>query len=189
MQFSFLLAILFIFSVASFAEEEEHEHTEGAEHSEHADHAEHKGHNEEREGKEGHEEGHSHGHKEEGEEHEAGPQVGPDKGITAADEHEGIKLSPEAEKNFEITRVKASAGATELPRAAVVTAGIEVNLFRYRSGFYKRIDFDFVQKSGEKVTVRSKELRSGDEIVVNGLGYLRIAEIAAFGGAPEGHSH
>lgn len=121
---------------------------------------------------------------------EANPQVGPGKGILEADEHEGIKLGSEAENNFEITKVRVTSGTSmELPKSAIVTAGTEVNLYRCRDGFYKRIDFDLVSKKLDKVIVSSKDLKSGDEIVLKGMGYLRIAEIAAFGGAPEGHSH
>ncbi|MBL7686498.1 MAG: hypothetical protein JNJ49_00580 [Bdellovibrionaceae bacterium] len=127
-----------------------------------------------------------HGHGEE----EASPAVGPDKGILAADEHQGFKLAPEAEKTFEMKTTTVSAGGTvQLPKAAVVTAGTETNLFRLRDGFYKRIDFETVSRSQNTVSVRSKDLRPGDQIVIAGLGFLRIAEIAAFGGAPEGHSH
>ncbi len=140
----------------------------------------------------GHEEeskGHGHG---DSSAHEGGenPQVGPKKGILAASEEQGIKLSPEAEKNFEIAKLKIATQANfEIPKTAIVTAGIEVNLYRYREGFYKRIDFELVSRTATGVVVHSKELKIGDEIAVTGLGFLRIAEIAAFGGAPEGHSH
>lgn len=126
-----------------------------------------------------------HGH----DESEENPQVGPNKGILQASEKDGIKLSPEAEKNFEISRVKLSSSSMEIPKRAIVTAVAEVNVFRYRNGFYKRIDFKEVSRNGDRVSISSSELKSGDEIVVQGLGFLRIAEIAAFGGAPEGHSH
>lgn len=126
---------------------------------------------------------------ERGHEHEEGGQVGPDKGIMEASEQKGIKLSPEAEKNFELARVKVAEATITLPKKAIVTAMAEVNVFRYRGGFYKRIDFEFMNRSGDAVTIRSKDLKPGDEIVTRGLGFLRLAEIAAFGGAPEGHSH
>jgi hypothetical protein len=161
--------------------------TETTKHEEHGSHqkgdeAEHK-----------HADGESkeHGH---GDEHakneEENPQVGPNKGILAASEDEGIKLSPEAEKNFEIQKLKVSnPGSIEIPKDALVTAGVEVNLYRYRAGFYKRIDFEQLIRSKNKISIRSRDLQSGDEIAITGLGFLRIAEIAAFGGAPEGHSH
>jgi hypothetical protein len=133
------------------------------------------------------EESHSH---DEHEHEEVNPQVGSEKGILEASEEQGIKLSPEAEKNFEVKRMRLSSnGAFEIPRSAIVTAGTEVNLFRFRNGFYKRIDFIFLSKKSDKAVVSSKDLKVGDEIALTGQGFLRIAEIAAFGGAPEGHSH
>lgn len=121
---------------------------------------------------------------------EENSQVGPDKGITEASEKNGIKLSPEAEKNFEIKKAAVGKdGQTSIHLSSVVTVGVEVNIFRYRDGFYKRIDFNKVSQINNQITVTSKDLAAGDFIVTKGLGFLRVAEIAAFGGAAEGHSH
>lgn len=178
------------------AQKDEHKHSEKQkEKTAHSDHDEHEedGHKHDEPAKAGeHEESHEHGKSEEhGEhdEHEESAQVGPDKGILEANETEGFKLSPEAEKNFELSRIRVSGGTVELPKRAIVTAVAEVNVFRYRSGFYKRIDFTEVGRSQDKIRILSKDMKPGDEIVIHGLGFLRIAEIAAFGGAPEGHSH
>lgn len=119
----------------------------------------------------------------------ANDQVGIGKGIVEANEVSGFKLSPEAEKNFEIKKINVSSQVVEIPNGAIVTAVNEINIFRYRSGFYRRIDFDFVSKGRGKTQIKSKDLKVGDEIIISGLGFLRLAEIAAFGGAPEGHSH
>lgn len=140
---------------------------------------------------------HDHGSKDEhaaeekeGHGEEENSQVGPGKGIVSASEEEGIQISPEAEKNFEIKRIAVPASLQlELPKSAIVTAGTEINVFRYRNGHYKRIDFSTVNKAEGRITIKSVDLKAGDEIVIQGTGLLRIAEIAAFGGAPEGHSH
>jgi len=126
----------------------------------------------------------------EGEEAEEGGKVGPDKGIIEANERLGFKLSPEALKNFDLKTIALkSDGPWKIPTSAVVRAGEEVNLFRLRGGFFKRIDFETLNKSGQTITVDSDDMREGDVIVVSGLGFLRIAELAAFGGVSEGHSH
>ncbi|MBX3019866.1 MAG: hypothetical protein KF767_18410 [Bdellovibrionaceae bacterium] len=116
--------------------------------------------------------------------------VGPEKGIVAIDDHDGFKLSPEAEKNFEIRAiVLKDAGPWTLPKMATVRSGSEVSLYRRRAGFIKRIDFTPASQSGETIRVSSKDLRPGDEILIAGLGFVRIAELAATGGMAEGHSH
>ena len=120
---------------------------------------------------------------------EESSQVGPNKGITEADEKVGVKLSPQAEKNFEIKRIKVSAnGTVTVPKEAIVTTVAESNLFRFRNGFYKRIDFQEVSRSQNNVTVKSNELNSTDEVVVQGLGFLHTAEFSAFSGET-GHGH
>ncbi|MBY0552978.1 hypothetical protein K2P97_00520 [bacterium] len=167
---------------------DEHEHSEDEKHSkEEHEHSENEGETHAKE--EGHEE---HGdHDDHGDEHgEENSQVGPDKGILEASEENGIKLSPEAEKNFDVekTAVNSSQPIT-ISKKTIVTSGVEVNVYRYRDGFYKRIDFVQISKNENTITISSKDLVRGDSIVTKGLGFILIAEIAAFGGAPEGHSH
>lgn len=129
-------------------------------------------------------------HDEVGEHEEENAQVGPEKGIIEANKEKGFKLSAEAEKNFEIKKIKLTSNSLiELPSAAVARSAMEVNLYRIREGFYKRIDFKYVKRSSDKIVVNSIDLKAGDEVAISGLGFLRISEIAAFDGAPEGHSH
>ncbi len=107
-----------------------------------------------------------------------------------ADEDSGFKISAEAEKNFEIKKMKVPKESSfEIPKSALVTTGLEINIYRFRDGYFKRIDFTFVSKKEKSSLIKSSDLQWGDEIVIAGTGLLRIAEIAAFGGAPEGHSH
>lgn len=195
-----LIALIFVFA-ARLAISEVHDKNEknhGKESAKHEhsanegkeEHHDEKGHDESK----GHDEGKEHeeaGHKHEGEEgEEESSQVGPDKGILEASEKQGIKLSPEAEKNFEISKSKVvNASSIELPKSAIVTAGTEINLFRLRNGFYKRVDFNLISKTANSIIVKSTELAAGDEIVTAGMNFIRLAELAAFGGAAEGHSH
>ncbi len=154
-------------------------HDTGHAHDEPKDHA----HKESGDGH-GHDKDDGHGH---GEENRA---VGPEKGITQADESLGFKLSEQAIKNFGITTQDVRGpGTLTLPRASIFFGLQERNIFRVRSGFYKRIDFVTVSKSFSQFTISVKDLKPGDKIVLTGLGFLRIAEIAAFGGIGEGHAH
>lgn len=131
------------------------------------------------------------GHKDEGEEEEAeGGSVGPEKGILEADRSKGFKLSPEALKNFEIKTIKLTGdGPWAISVKAIVHSGEEINLYRLRGGFFKSIDFQTIKKSDPTFVVDSDDMREGDEIVVSGLGFLKIAELSAFGGIAHGHSH
>lgn len=169
-------------------EKDEHAHSddhEGAEKSEEG-HDDHK--HDEHAGEGDHNE---HGEAEGAHEHEEeAANVGPEKGILAADEDRGFKLSPEALKNFEIKSQALSVSQPwTLPLSAQFLSGEEVNLYRLRDGFFKRIDFKLIKRSSDGLTISSESLKPGDEIVTHGVGFLRIAELAAFGGVADGHSH
>lgn len=150
-------------------------------------HAKHEDHDENHGGEGESHDSHEGEHAEHGKEENS--QAGPEKGILAANADDGIKLSPEAEKHFEVRKMKVATLPVEVPRTAVVTGGTEVNLFRFRDGFYKRIDFVQIRRTAKTIILQSSDLKVGDQIALTGLGFLRTAESAAFGGAPEGHSH
>lgn len=171
-------------------------------HDDHKDHAEEKGeHSSDHKSEEDdHHEDHKDDEKDEhadhkedgshGEESEANAQVGANKGIVEADKEKGFKLSVEAEKNFDIKKIKVQSSlSVELPLSAIATSTVEVNVYRFRDGFYKRIDFNQISKNQGRISIKSPDLKQGDEIAISGLGFLRVSEIAAFDGAPEGHAH
>lgn len=179
----FVFVILALGSV-SLAEEHKHDSKEKSKHPQQ---------NEDKvESQDEHADPHGDEHGHEGGEHEeeGTSSVGPDKGITEASEENGIKLSPEALKNFEIkTQTLSGNGPWTVPASSRLHALEESNLYRRRGGYFKRIDFVLLKSNESQITVSSKELNAGDEVVTGGIGFLRIAELTAFGGAPEGHSH
>ena len=164
-------------------EEKDHEHSEQEQHSE--EEADGHEHGKEKSGE------HAHGSGEgEGEHAEGNKAVGPDKGILEANERSGFKLSEEAWKNFGIRTIDASTpGIYTLARRSIFFGLQERNVYRLRDGYFKRVDFAVISKSGSEYRIQIKDLRVGDKIVTSGLGFLRIAEIAAFGGVGEGHAH
>lgn len=197
---SSLLAIIFSFPVWSqegAKPKDNHAHEKGEDAHDHdvkADKKESHGHAHQEDEKDDHghaakESEHEHEEGEHGEE-EGASNVGPDKGIIEASAENGIRLSPEALKNFDIRTLKLTgSGPWSIPTSARLLAGEEVNIYRVRDGAFKRIDFNITKKTPDNMTINSADLKSGDEIVISGIGFLRIAELAAFGGAPEGHSH
>lgn len=107
------------------------------------------------------------------------------------DEHgsDGFKLTAKAIKNFELTYVDYKAPGTIVSSKAIFRSLSEVNIYRERAGLYKRIDFKTLEKNKDTWKVSSPDLMTGDQIVVSGIGFLRIAEIAASGGLSDSHSH
>jgi hypothetical protein len=80
-------------------------------------------------------------------------------------------------------------GPWSIPNSAILYSGEEINIYRVRSGYIKRVDFSSTFKDDKITKIQSSDLKDGDQVVVEGIGFLRAAEIVATGGAPEGHSH
>lgn len=121
---------------------------------------------------------------------EASTGIGPDKGVLEANKEAGFKLSESAIKNFEIKNAKIeSTSPWSLPLSATLVSGEEVNLYRFRNGFFKRIDFQILSRSNGSMKVTSSDLKMGDEVVVSGIGFLRAVELTVFSGNAEGHGH
>lgn len=139
----------------------------------------------------GHEKEHKGEHKEEKkEEHKEGQkEEHAEHGDHDEPATDGFKLSATAVKNFELTYTDYKAPGTTISSKAIFKSLSEVNIYRFRSGLYKRIDFKTLEKNKDTWKVSSPDLLNGDKIVVSGIGFLRIAEIAASGGLSDSHSH
>ena len=112
------------------------------------------------------------------------------KGVLAASEEEGLRLASEPLATFGIkTLALEGAGPWRVPASARLFSLEEVNLYRQRDGFFRRIDFIEVQREGESLLIRSGALRAGDAVATEGIGYLRLIELNALGGEPAGHAH
>lgn len=175
-------------SISLFASEEhDHDHDETEHHEESAKPVNEKhekdNHQEHQEKHDDHEDSHGHGHEE-------NERIGEGKGIVEYNEKEGFRLSPEATKNFSLkTQTLFGKGPWTLPLSAVLYSGEEVNLYRLREGHVKRIDFKIQRKTKETLVVSSSDLTVGDQVAIDGVGFLRIAELAATGQTPDGHAH
>lgn len=155
-------------------------------------HEDHKDHSDEKESHEGEENKHSDEGHEEGEGHEEeefSSSVGPGNAVTAADENQGIQLSDKAQRTLEI---RLQPVTSSLPKSAVVTSKEETGVYRFRDGWFKRIEGEIVDTGSARVTFRPRrasDFKKGDQIVVNGAPLLRVAELDAFAGESAGHGH
>ncbi|MDQ3234581.1 MAG: hypothetical protein M3Q07_22485 [Pseudobdellovibrionaceae bacterium] len=116
--------------------------------------------------------------------------VGPNQGVLEADEHDGFVLRPSAEQNFAVQKFPLKTGTPwTIPAKALIYSGLEIQVFRQREGHWKTADVDVIRKAGTMVEVRSKDLIAGDQIAVEGTGFLKIIEQSVFGPAAAGHDH
>ncbi len=179
------ILILGLGSVAKGTENHDHKEKEikNSKDSQDHDHKDDDKHNEEKKS------GLDHGKNHKDEEKEDGKNVGPNKGVTSMDEENGFTLSEEARKKFSIeTEMITGDSPWKLPESALLITGEEKNIYRYRNGSFKRIDIQIFEKNGSQVYLNSPELKSGDSVVVNGVGFIRTAELDVTSGE-SGHHH
>lgn len=129
-------------------QDDEHNHDAKSEHDDHDEHSEH------------------------GEEEESTGGVGPGNAVTAADEHDGIKLSDKAQNAIGLKTETFTGG--DVMKSALVFHQDKVSVYRFKDGWFKMIP----------VT----DLKAGDQVVVSGTALLRVAELDAFS-TETGHSH
>jgi hypothetical protein len=107
---------------------------------------------------------------------EEGSKIG--KGITAFDKHDGFKLSAEAKARMKFVFKKSEKpGSISIPKEALVLALSEVHIYTYANDFFKAIDVKIVSKTKDAYVVSSPELKSGQEVVVKGVNYLRVIDM------------
>jgi hypothetical protein len=102
---------------------------------------------------------------------------------------DGFSLNEKSIKTFDLKFIKYIGPNTIIPQTAIYKGLNEVNLYRKRNGLFKRIDFKTLKIDKNSISVSSSDLIQGDQIVVAGVGFLRMAEIAASGGLSDSHSH
>lgn len=194
MKIAFLSAVLILtlifFNFSSWANEEEHGHDHEAT-KEASDHGEDKHGDDHDETKEADDHGDDkgHGHEEKAGAEEPPKNVGPGKGVVSYSEKEGFQLSPEATKKFGLTYVNVKGTSPwEINTSAIIQTGADTSVYRNKNGIIKRIDISIVKKGKEKSLVSSKEIQSGDQIIVTGVSFLRTAELDLTSGE-SGHHH
>lgn len=135
-----------------------------------------------------------HGHAEEHNEEEAdiSPNVGDRFAVTEASHEDGFKLSNTATANLGIeTQAVLGDGRLRFPKSSLVAFKDKTAVYRFREGWYKRIEGVVRNEDGDMVFVpNSKEsFKAGDRVVVSGVPLLRVTELDVFSGAGEGHAH
>lgn len=169
------------------AVKDEHGHAD-EEHTEedgeaHADHDDHKKDDEHAADKDEH--GHGDEHTEEEEENSV---AGPDKGILEKGE-KGFKLSPEATKTFELKTENIKSKTIDISKKSLVEIKNDKFIYRIRDGWIKKIAVKVLRKDKTQATVDLSQFKDGDQIITNGVGYVRTAELVVEEGVTSGHSH
>ena len=186
---------LFLINNLAFAEDGHdhsshsgHDHSKQEKHDDHEDHKEndhskhdnideHKGHDH---AKEDDHKGHDHG---------ASKAIGKGKAIEVVDEKKGFKLSKEAIKTLKIKLQNVDGDEFEISKSTLVSSKSIKGVYRFRAGFFKLLSAKILNetKTGYKVKVAGVEF--GDQVVINGVGLLRVTDVYSTDKSEYGHSH
>ncbi len=121
--------------------------------------------------------------------HDDGKSIGAGKAIKEVDENKGFQLSSEAVKTLSL-KLKAVHGSTfRIKKDALVKSKNIKGVYRYRSGFFKFLPAKVVKKLSDGDVIEVKDVAFGDQIVINGVGLLRVTDIYSTDESEYGHSH
>ncbi len=94
----------------------------------------------------------------------------------------GMKLNEKALKNIEVQTKKISPSNDQvIPLDSIVNFQDQIGVYRLRDGWFKLINIEILNKDNRQATVRTNELKGGDDLVIHGADLLRVAEMDAFG--------
>jgi hypothetical protein len=163
------LIFIYLFSSNAMSNEKDKEHEEHK--HEHEKHAEHD------------DDGDDH------DDHGASKAIGKGKAIESVDEVKGFQLSKEAIKTLELKLKTVEGPRFIIDKSTLVTSINKKGIYRFRAGFFKFLPVKIIKEFNGKFTVDVKGVGLGDQIVINGTGLLRIADVYSTDKSSYGHAH
>lgn len=158
------------------------------------EHSENDGHKHDNEDGDEEEHGHDHddkaSHKEDDHGHGGGGKaVGEGKAIVEISEEKGFKLSKEAIKTLELKLLNVNSNEFLIEKTTLVTSKKLKGVYRFRGGFFKLLSVELKKEVDGKYLVKVKGVDFGDQIVINGVGLLRVADVYSTDTSEYGHGH
>lgn len=121
--------------------------------------------------------------------HGGGKSIGERKAIKSVDETLGFKLSSEAMKTLEIQLIKIEKKEFTIDKAILVTSKSLKGIYRFRDDYFKFLPVILLKETNGKYLVSVEDIIPGDQIVTNGVGLLRVADIYSTDESEYGHGH
>jgi len=177
---------------AKHEDKDEHKYEDKHDHAKHEDKVDHKDedkhdhakHEDKDEHKDANKESHE-GHDEEG----GGKAIGKGKAILKVDKLKGFKLSKEAIKTLDIKLKTVDGDTFNVAKTTLVTSKSEKGIYRFRAGYFKFLSAKILKKTSNGYKIKVKGVDFGDQVVVNGLGLLRVTDVYSTDNSNYGHSH
>lgn len=152
------------------------EHKEGDGHDHGKKHDDLKGHDDHKEG----DDGHNHG---------SGKAIGTGKAIVDVDEKKGFKLSKEAIKTLKLKLKTVDGSSFKIEKNTLVASKNKKGVYRFRAGYFKFMQAKIIKEMPTGYLVEVKGVDFGDQIVINGVGLLRVTDVYSTDKSEYGHSH
>ncbi len=95
----------------------------------------------------------------------------------------GFKLSPLAIQtlNLRFAPIHEDSEIHTLSRSALVYYEDDVGVYRRRSGWFKLIKVHVLREAANTVEIQTKDMKTGDDVVVVGAALVHVADIEATG--------
>ncbi len=189
--------LIIIFSLVAYAGASEDHGKKNIEerevpHLEHGNHDEHEHKKDSEKGEHTHEEKHDDHEKHDEHEHDhgGGKAIGEGKAITEVDEERGFKLSKEAITSLGI-KLKTITKFNHLliAKKSLVTSKHEKGIYRFREGFFKFVSVKIIKEQGSGYLIQVDGLKAKDQIVISGIGLLRVSDVYSTDKSEYGHAH
>ena len=161
---------------AEHKEGDGHDHGKKHDNIGHKDHDDHKGHDDHKEGDDGHD-------------HGGGKAIGKGKAIVDVDEKKGFKLSKEAIKTLKLKLNTVDGSSFKIKKKTLVASKNKKGVYRFRAGYFKFMQAKIIKELPNGYMVEVKGVDFGDQIVVNGVGLLRVTDVYSTDKSEYGHSH
>ena len=121
--------------------------------------------------------------------HEGNPAIGEGKAIVKSDERLGFQLSMEAIQSLKLHLKNVNEHNIKIDKNTLVIAKDKKGVYRYRDHYFKLVPVSIIKQIDDHYLVEINEIQFGDQIVVNGVGLLRVADIFSTDTSEYGHSH
>lgn len=121
--------------------------------------------------------------------HSEAKAIGKGKAIVEIDEKKGFRLSKEAIRTIGLKLKTVDSSSFNISKKALVTSKNKKGVYRFRAGFFKFLPAKIIKKLANGYTVKVNGVDFGDQIVINGVGILRVTDVYSTDKSEYGHSH
>lgn len=112
----------------------------------------------------------------------SGIRAGPKMAVVEANRKDGFRLAENAKKVIGVGLKPLGPSPYKIPLSAIVYYGDRIGVYRLRDGWFKLVEIQKIAELNSETTISSSDLKTSDQIAVEGVALLRVSDMDAFGG-------